>query len=85
MKCNSTRRSFVKAAVTGGAAVAAASSILSWTAEVGPLLQNVAIGTSDGKQREEIKMAETKYGKYLLREPWGYRARLTRIPMLRYI
>ncbi len=71
MKCNSTRRSFVKAAVTGGAAVAAANSILSWTAEVGPLLKNVAIGTSDGKQREEIKMAETKYGKYFLREPWG--------------
>jgi hypothetical protein len=71
MKCNSTRRSFVKEVATGGAAVAAASTILSWTARAGLLLQNVAADTYDGKYREEIEMAKTKYGKYFLREPWG--------------
>lgn len=60
MKSGSTRRSFVKTVATGGAAAAAAGSILSWTAGAGPLLQNVATDTSDGK---------SKYGKCLVKLP----------------
>ena len=71
MKCNTTRRSFVKAVATGGAAVAASRSILNWTAGAVPPLPDAATDTFDGKYREEIEMTDTKYGKYFLREPWG--------------
>jgi hypothetical protein len=55
-----TRRGFVKTVAAGSAAIAAASSLLNWTAEAAPLLQNVSTETSDGK---------TKYGKCLVKLP----------------
>jgi hypothetical protein len=51
-----TRRGFVK----GMTAVAAAGSLLHWTAEAAPLLQSVSAETSDGKSR---------YGKCLVKLP----------------
>ena len=55
-----TRRGFVKELAAGSAAVAAAGSLLHWTVEAGPLLQNVSTETSDGK---------SKYGKCLVKLP----------------
>lgn len=55
-----TRRGFVKELAAGGAAVAAAGSILNLSAEAGPLLQAVSTETSDGK---------SKYGKCLVKLP----------------
>jgi hypothetical protein len=60
MKNHSTRRGFVKNIAVGGAAVAAAGSLLNWTAGASPLLQSVSAETSDGK---------TKYGKCLVKLP----------------
>jgi hypothetical protein len=56
----STRRGFVKNVAVGGATAAAAGSLLHWTANAGPLVQNVSSETSDGK---------TKYGKCLVKLP----------------
>ena len=60
MKKYSTRRGFVKNIAVGGAAIASAGSLLRWTANAGPLVQNVSAETSDGK---------TKYGKCLVKLP----------------
>lgn len=60
IKNNSTRRGFVRTIATGSAAVAAAGSLLRWTANAGPLLQGVSPETSDGK---------TKYGKCFVKLP----------------
>jgi hypothetical protein len=57
---SSTRRGFVKAFAVGGTAVTAAGSLLQWTANASPFLQNVSTETSDGK---------TKYGKCLVKLP----------------
>jgi len=57
---NSTRRRFVRTIATGSAAAAAAGSLLSWTANAGPLLQTVSTETSDGK---------SKYGKCIVKLP----------------
>jgi hypothetical protein len=57
---SSTRRGFVKQAVTGSAAAAAASAMMGWSANAVPLLQNVSTETSDGK---------TKYGKCVVPLP----------------
>jgi hypothetical protein len=54
----STRRSFVKTAAVGSAAVASAGSLMAYAA--GPLLQNVETETSDGKSR---------YGKCVVKLP----------------
>ncbi len=56
MKNGSSRRGFVKTLAIGGAA----GSLLQWTANAGPLVQNVSTETSDGK---------TKYGKCLVKLP----------------
>jgi hypothetical protein len=59
-KNHSTRRGFVKNIAVGGVTVAAASSLLPWTAGASPLLQSVSTETSDGK---------SKYGKCLVKLP----------------
>jgi hypothetical protein len=57
---STTRRGFVKEVATGSAAVAAASAMLAWTANAGPLLQSVTREMSDGK---------SKYGKCIIPLP----------------
>ncbi len=56
----STRRGFVKEVAVGSAALAAASTMLGWTVDASPLLQNVSQETSDGK---------LKYGKCIIPLP----------------
>jgi hypothetical protein len=60
-KTNGTsRRGFIKEAAAGGAAVAAVSAMLGWTAQASPLLTSVSQETSDGK---------SKYGKCIVGLP----------------
>jgi hypothetical protein len=56
----STRRGFVKNMAISSTALAAAGSLLSWTANASPLMQEVSRETSDGK---------SKYGKCLVTLP----------------